>query len=269
MKNLVIIYSGREGSSAIVSSLGKHSEVEVPIFENMDFLNVKNKFGKDVFSKAHVAIGNLLSGLDFDDKIFDERKEEVSLKKSVVFKWRPWGDMEKVSEALKENETLVVSLARRDVVNHALSKYFTNRVVGEGKGFFHPQFHVNKLKSEERDKYIEDLRKSDFSVEVDKYIDDLRAYVDAKESMAEKVDVIRKSGVNVKELFYEDFLENKRDFLEELLEDLGLEYEGGVDKSDFRKVNRDDLRGQVLNMSDIESDPNVRSLVEKYNSLFS
>lgn len=268
MKNVVVIYSGREGSSAIVSSLGKHSKISLPIFEHMDFSNIKNKFGNSVFDKVHIGIGNLLAGCEFGENIFDEEPSCDYSSKKVVFKWRPWGDMEKISSVLKKNKTLLVSLARRDVVNHGLSKYFTNRVVGEGKGFYHPQFHVNKLSEEEKSKYIKKLRESCFNVDIDLYVKDLKEYVDAKQIMHNKVNLMRKRGVDVKEVFYEDFLEDKERFLSSLLFDIGLDYEDDVARSDFKKVNRNDLRDQVENIIDVENDCRVKSLVSKYHNLF-
>jgi hypothetical protein len=101
MKNIVVIYIGREGSSAIVSSLGKHSKINLPIFEHMDFSNVKKRLGSSVIDKVDMGIDNLLIGYEFGDKIFDENPECDRSSKQLVFKWRPWGDIKKVSGVLK------------------------------------------------------------------------------------------------------------------------------------------------------------------------
>lgn len=268
MKNVVIIYSGREGSSAIVSSLGKHSQISLPIFEHMDYANVKQRFGRDAFDKVDVALNNLLSGYGFGDSIFEEKPGGIRSNKHIVFKWRPWGDMVKVAEKFREHDVLVLSLARKDVVNHALSKYFTNRVISEGKGVFHPQFHVKKLDPEEREAYIKKLRESDFSVDVDKYVEDLESYVSAKEAMCKKVFTLEEAGVEVKHVFYEDFLSDNVRFLGGVLDALGLECEESVSNSDFVKVNRDNLRDQVLNIEAVEGDRKVCELVAKYLRLF-
>jgi hypothetical protein len=93
------------------------------------------------------------------------------------------------------------------------------------------------------------LRESSFSVDIDVYVNDLKEYVDAKKVMYDKVNLIKSQGIDVKEVFYEDFLEDKKAFFKSLLFYIGLDYEEDVAKSDFKKVNRSDLRGQVESKS--------------------
>ncbi len=41
MRHAVILFSGREGSSAIVSHLRRHPRIAVPLFEDLDDYNVQ------------------------------------------------------------------------------------------------------------------------------------------------------------------------------------------------------------------------------------
>lgn len=267
MRSMIIVYSGREGSSAIVSSLGKHSQVSVPIFEDMDYRNIKSRFGVEGTNSIHIGLGNLLRGVELNDNVFkvmDTRDSSAN----VVFKWRPCGDLDKVCEVLVALETIIISLARRDLVNFCISKYFTNVVLGDGAAVYHPQFDVMKMSERRREERLNELRGRAFNIDVDRFVELMQDTVESKVLLQSKAEYMEKKGVSVKYVFYEDFLNDKRAFLTTLLSEIGLEFEGVVTKSNFVKVNRSDMREQVLNLEDLERDERVQRYVKEYGALF-
>lgn len=264
--NLVFVYDGREGSSAIVSSLSRHSEVVVPIMEKMDRRNIIIDFGKDACLEIHKGLNNLLRGEDYSNKLFSfDSDSEVG--SNTIFKWRPFGDIDKVSRVFFNTNTKVVCLARNDVINFSLSKYFNNRVIGKGGGNNHPQFLVNRMGEKERGEYLKSIRGKEFYIVIDDFLEDMRGYLNAKAQLFKKIDIMRGRGVEVEIFFYEDFLEDKKGFLSNILNVIDLEFEHKIMESDFEKVNRTDMRKQVKNMGEVERDSRVISLVGEYTRL--
>ncbi|QOC23794.1 hypothetical protein IC757_06615 [Wenzhouxiangella sp. AB-CW3] len=266
-KNLLVIYGGREGSSAIVSGLGRHTCVSVPIFEHLDRANVKKRYAEgEGLPEVHRGLKSLLCGEPFGDSIF-ELESLGACDRHVVFKWRPWGNMVKVSEVLLDTNTHVVYLTRRDIVNHNLVRYFSNEVIGGGKGVHHPQFKLKKLSEDDQEAYIEEVRNRMFSVDIGELKNYLKKYVESKSALASKAGVMRERGVPVSLCSYEDFLEDKARFLGRLLSLIGLEFEDAVLASDFKKVNREDIREQVANLGEVEHDREIQGLVEQFSEL--
>lgn len=269
MKNLCIVYNGREGSTAIVDSLSRHSFVLVPVVEHMDRRNVIKNFGKKFVSNIGAGIQKLILTGDYNSDLFDLHQGDFTpLSKSVVFKWRPFGDVMNLGDVFLKTDTSVFCLARRDLVNLGLSKYYNNRVLSKGgKKQNHPQFDVKKMSQDERERYIDSLRSNKFAVDVDDFISDIKSYMDEKKALFGKMDLLKSCGVNVGYGYYEDFLNNKDDFLKNLLGLVDLEWEDGVLVTDYIRVNNPDMRNQVVNIDEIEKNSIVSELQADYSDL--
>ncbi len=268
MKSMVIVYSGREGSSAIVSCLGKHSRINVPIFEDLDYANVKKRFGKAGVDNIHVALANVLKGIEFNDGVI-EPVARKSAESRVVFKWRPFGSIEKICDVFVDSGTVVAALARKDFLNYCISRYYTDVILSEQSAIYHPQFELMKMSPSQRKSRIEELRSRSFSVDVESFVEIMQSVIERKVKIQSVTRQMDRNGVVVKHVFYEDFLQNKRGFLTALLAEMDLEFEEVVTESNFVKVNRSDMRDQVLNIDELEADEEIQSLKIEYSALIS
>ena len=100
-KNFILLYNGREGSSAIISALNSQSGVYVPLFEELDdyiFLEShKVSDYPDVLNEVFTN-GHFRGQRHHKGYLQKPRPEKV---KALGFKWRAAGNPQAVAKVLK------------------------------------------------------------------------------------------------------------------------------------------------------------------------
>ena len=273
--NFILYYAGREGSSPIIDGLASHPNVSVTVFEHLEKRNMEQFFTPN-------SVGNLLSSY-FSGHVSSSGSRvslDISPKTNndVVYglKFRPWGNKAVIIKSLLKHKAVILSLMRRDIVNHALSIYYTSVVLpklndDELSAYAgHPQFKLLRMSSEERDATRKALKGISFNVDAEKFIEIMTNIGNRRlENHEDYVAPAAKRGVKVKRIYYEDFCSHPENFFRDLLTNIGLDYSDKVLSTKYTKVNSTDMRMQVSNIQEIESHPEVREYARNWNKFLS
>lgn len=217
MSNFIIFFSGREGSSPIITQLASHPDIRVPIFEHFDRATAKQSW-----PDTHPA--------DLIDYAFrtghkpSQDETPPTSEQSVGFKWRAWGQIDKLHPVIAHHKPVLFHLFRRNLLDYAASRYMSDHIVPElpeakemgFTGFGHSQFKFKDLSGDQQQRLREAMNKVHFSIPVDFATDRIQKVVDAK-AQVEKNYLIRleNNGAKVHHICYEDYLSDPKVFLED------------------------------------------------------
>ena len=265
MRHAVILFSGREGSSAIVSHLRRHPRIAVPLFEDLDDYNVQEQVAPERRQHLTAALRRIFRSGRYKPGFFAEGSgEDVPLgEQRTAFKWRAWRLDPPVAEVFAAEDAGVFLLNRRDLLNQNLSLYLTREVIGGGT-LVHPQFLYMEMAPEERPGYVEQLRTRRFRVDHGPVERDMREQIDAKRAVLGAMRHFAAAGVPVHPIWYEDFAADARAFLEAVLQRMGLELRPAVLQTEYVKMSREDVRDQVENLEELEARPAIRGLLREW-----
>jgi hypothetical protein len=276
-KRFVILYHGREGSSPIIDVLGRHPDIKVPLFEDLDnyvargFCDAKTvsrlasyalRYGDFALARAAFA-----SGSDQPVPIPTH---------STGFKWRIWGDPDLAAKMLAENDSVVFHLFRSDLDSMALSLYFTEHVVPDVErrqgidlmGGGHLQFKLVTLSEMKQKEFKDILRSISFEIDQSVFVNILSNIVNEKCIVYDKyIKCIIAHGAPVHAIFYENFLWKRKDFFQNICSAIDVDAAAIPTEDFFKKVNDMDLTKQATNWSEIKSLPTVAELRGRYEAL--
>lgn len=251
--NFVVIYSSREGSSAIIETLSTFDDISVPVFEEFDEYWVRKFYGdKDNISEMSRMLKNdaFDLGHDYARRAIPSIGAAKPNARCVGFKWRPFGDLDRTLDMFKENNVKVFLLFRRDVLEQCCSHFVTRYTRAEdGRRLGHVQFQLRRAEGEARE-------------EIARSIEGLRVRLNPATFYAMMVRRIwkavksvrlgaraRRRGIPVTRIYYEDFLRDPEAFVAAMRRELGLPpvslapAEGGGFVKAFRRSARDNIRG--------------------------
>lgn len=272
MKDFVILFEEKEGTSAIVRYLNNLDEVSIlhqinnkgwEPFDNHNCGDIKLSDLKKCMSLLFYKKRNNISKVN---EIY-RKTAKLNLEnferegKSLGFKMRYIPTVRKnfipkaintkqykrtLNNIFKSHDVVVFIMVRQDIFRWALSKYH-----GDGTGKKgHLQF---KLASGDIKKDV--IPK--ITVDVDKFD---KIIHQCEQSHANKKKLLREfqeAGINAYPIFYEDFLESKKEFIKEFLEKINIT---PTDKSIddaiemggyFKKVHSNDISGFVENHEEV------------------
>ena len=224
MRNFVIIYSGRTGSSPIVNILARQPGVRVPVFENLDHRFVGPERARDIapILDAVFATGRL-EGAELPEHL--PRFPEDATPESTGFKWRPYGDWPRVCEVFRRHDVMLFVLSRRDVVELASSLYITsvgNSLQDEVAISKHPQFGLAlEGRAATERAAIEKLQTLRLPVRPRPLYRIMRQQARVRGELAERAAEAHRAGVPVRSIYYEDFVADNAGFIRGLLGELG------------------------------------------------
>lgn len=268
MRHLVFCFTEREGSSALVTQLGRHPALHRPIFEELDWYQVAAVVPEARRDRLPAAFAALFRTGRYDPAFFDpEAPSGAVADRRLVLKWRPWGDAPAIAERFAAGGAGVVLLMRRDPLGLLLSRYlgvevFSARDPAVWSG--HLQFVVGRLPEAAQAGLLATVRETRFAVPPAWLACHLGDLIAAKRQMLRRAEAFRSRGVPVRLLFYEDYVMAPDDVLRPCLDWLGLEGEPAALWPDFRKVNRADLREQLLNRAELEALPWLPGRLAEY-----
>lgn len=227
-KNFVIIYTAREGSTAIVDALGRHPEISVPLLEELDRYWIRKNFQKNppdvpsvmrtIFSQNRFDLAPD-RGLRF--RLAGQKKDQAVA--SVGFKWRPHGSVKRIASVFLEEDVSVFVLWRRDFRELVASLSISRHLEPGQHGAGHAQFRYAKLSDPEKAAYREKLETASHDVPASvlhrvMFKRCLRAI-----RLRRIADRFAGLGIPVRSIYYEDFRDDPDRFLGSLLDVLGVE----------------------------------------------
>lgn len=265
MRHAVVLFSGREGSSAILSHLRRHPRIAVPLFEELDHYMLVQELAPELHCHLPSALRRTFRTGRYEPAFFapGSGEELPDSGRHTAFKWRGWNLEPPVAEAFAAEDAGIFLLNRRDLLNLALSLYFTREVIGGGT-LVHPQFLLFRMPLAERPGYLADLRSRHFPVDPEVLARDMRGFIGEKQRVVRAMRVFAAAGVPAWPVWYEDFAREPRPFLAGMLDRLGLDMPPEVLETEYVKVSREDMREQVENLAELEAAPGIREQVERW-----
>ncbi len=272
--NFVIVYTAREGSSAIIDQLSLCQGVSVPLFEELDKFWVERFYG----GRLHIPteLDTIYSRNDFpheDDwgfKNFVSGKKRGESVDSVGFKWRPHGSPASVVSTLKAHNVACFFLYRRDFDELIASLTISNYDQAQKGGPAHGQFDFAKMSDEERAQEAKKISsrtiplpsKIFWSTAIKRVVHALRL------RLMRSYAAMR--GLKVQVVYYEDFLAAPRPFIQHLLEQVGLddaEARLPVVEGTMKKATRTPATDRVEGFGAASRNPLFRCLRAVYRAL--
>lgn len=277
MKNFLIAYTGREGSSAIVNLLGKQTGVVVPLFEDLDRQNFQEFFEPDqiaavldyVYSTGRYDPADIRRVLSDKKSGFDRRDE--SPRSMIGFKWRPFEE-EKAAASLRRHSVIVCYLCRGDFLELVCSLYITSsteflRHFSLDSGERHPQFRMRRMTTAEREKFLSEL--DDLRIRADQGLFLRRAeqVLRSRGRLARRLRTFQDEGVTVRTIYYEEFLESNERFIARFLASLGSPREQITGETRFTKVMRQPATDKIINLPELCSTVEFESISRQYAAI--
>jgi hypothetical protein len=277
-RRFIIVYRGREGSSPIVNYLKLHPDIIVPVFEELDANHLQSFCGGDKIAGL-VGLTLRCGNYKLAREIFENPSLEAPERaaKAVGFKWRAWGDTDPLVETCVREEVTAFHLFRANLLDLALSLHFTHIVVPEVErtrginlqGGGNLQFKLLPMTEEQREELRNRLASIHFSIDLEQFVARVRSLYEDKRRIQEKyITPMRRAGVRVYALRYEDFVQDEAAFLERLCAILGVDHEklDGVAIA-FHRVGNGRLTEQVTNWAEVATSPEIRKIIEAYEAL--
>jgi hypothetical protein len=207
-RNFLISYSGRVGSTALIDTLKLIPGFLVPVFEDLDFYAIKKAGLLDQHSAENIHL--------YVDHIY---RNSPGPDLSVGFKWRMWGDLERIAEVLVGHNVVVFNLVRADLFEYVSSIYLSDVV---NKDFNAPQFLLRDASTEEeRDKILFKYRMMKHGVDVEKFFGLLEQHAGIERARFEQLTHLQSFGCDIVTIFYEDFSYKRFGFLNNVMRLLG------------------------------------------------
>ena len=125
--NFVILFTGHEGSSPLVSMLRKHPQIAMPVFEDLDLPNFSQHFER---GRVADVIEHYLSTGSYPTDIAAVNARDPDSpgpQRSIGFKWRGFS-APGVVEVLLRTNAVVFMLMRTNVLRRALERVLLARV---------------------------------------------------------------------------------------------------------------------------------------------
>jgi len=256
MKNFIIIFSEKSGSSPIIKTLDNFESINTVGFEPFEqYQFVKEGYGKNIslkdFRKCLDIIFSPEENKDHCDRLNGvlskyREKENIyfSKKKCFGFKMRLKRKdyMKEVYDSIKRRSNVIFFLIRKDIFRWALSKYHGDGTGKEG----HMQFDLADNKID-----IKNIPK--LKVEYKKLMDLIRKCERDNGKKIAELKRLRKKGIRAYPIYYEDFCNKKFEFFKSILQKLEIyisdEEINEALKRDlhFKKVHSNDIRDFVIN----------------------
>jgi len=225
-KLLIILYTGREGSSAIIETMRNSNEVYVPVFEIFDEYMFSVKFPNENLLSILSNIDELKNINDnFEPFYSDVYKESFT----ICFKWRPWGEQNILEELSKIYDLYVILLARRNAIEHSL-RHLASRLIYEQlpphlQMITSPDLHLQFLKFDKHEKYHELITViNDIKIDIleDELINVVKNYCDSKINLFDQY-ILNNSDGKAKLIFFEDFVLDNNKIYSEIVDFIHIE----------------------------------------------
>lgn len=252
-KNFLIVYTARDGSSALINLLSKHPNVVVPLFEGMDPYALPKPLGDAAPELERIFTTGEFDGIQPNPGEIDMRRLEDTPEgeASIGFKWRFWGDNEKVCQELKSHDVKVFFLFRRDFTELVSSIHLSEQLnVKKGGEFqnWHPQFEYLAADKTERKAMKKELEETRVRINPLKFLRIIARRIVVARRQRHIAKHLAAHGVETEVIFYEDFKDDNRGFVNDMLRDIG-QSELPSGESDFQKPTSVPAKDRLLGLN--------------------
>jgi hypothetical protein len=209
-RNFVILFAGREGSSAIISMMSAQARVHVPVWEDLDPHRLEG--GPD---RLLAVMDQVFAEGRWDGARYARNRLAMRARapvpagvRHVGFKWRPWGDAGAVAALFRRHRVVVFLLHRRDVVEKAASSYLTFHAMpaaGMAALGDHPQFRLADMGPGERAAALARINGFRAAVDGRRFRGVLRDCLRQKAGQVAFAEALAGAGVTVVPLDHADF----------------------------------------------------------------
>lgn len=142
-RNFIIFYWGREGSSAIISTLSAQPEINVPLFEALEQRQLGDGYDSarvaalldEMFATGRNPVPNSRNA-----SIFAKDADQRAKAQSIGIKLRPPPDMAPLMEIMTRYGVEPFILVRTDVTEAVASQLLSEVAQAHDPSFAHPQF---------------------------------------------------------------------------------------------------------------------------------
>jgi hypothetical protein len=222
-RNFLINYTGREGSSAIISMLSAQKGVHVPLFEDLDAHELSSRHDRsdpvELMRKAFAE--GRFDGIARHHALAPKARTEDDI---TGFKMRLRADAKDIAPVLTSHRVSYFVLSRRDFLEHLCSAWLSAREFSRmpGIGAEHPQFRLMNLNEDDREAARLAMDRLPVSPKVRELLNMATAMVRMRRKMSVLALDLQAEGVPVWPIYYEDFLADRIGFVRSVLTRLGF-----------------------------------------------
>lgn len=260
--NFVILYNAREGSSAIVSMLSAQKSVHVPLFEDLDN---RQASAENNLSDLPAVINRIfqtgrLDGVKRHNSLYPSQWQEGY---AIGFKLRLQLGYVKLPPVFKACNVKVFVLSRRNFMELLSSHYVNvnrvNTLGGERQAY--PQFAISEMSEQEQKKALDEINHVRMKVVFGELKTISEKLVGIRKRLVDFATGLSRKGIEVIPIYYEDFLENRVEFIRSMLVSLDFPPDWPiVDQTKLTKVMKspaqDKLYGWVWQLARVRVQTN-------------
>ncbi len=255
--NVIINYSNRVGSTALIDSLKTLPDITVPIFEELDHWYLEREGLLQDTSSLNI-------GYAYESIIQSCKLQRGDKSRWTCIKWRIWGDLTHLIEVFKRTRVKVFNLVRGDGLEFISSLYLSNVIYGDNNA---AQFLLKDAQSsDEKKSILMKYRETKIAIDIDDFSSFFRNRLDEEMERTKMLGKLQESGIDVKTIFYEDFAYQRIRFMNALLKEIGHDHLERYPEINLKKVSRPDPSSIFTNRSEIIQSNNIYNLINEWNS---
>ena len=248
-KLLLILYQGREASSAIINGLQHSNQVYVPVFEDFDEYLFGSKFPGEDIGQVLLYIEEVKDSKQQFNKF---NKNFISDDYVICFKWRKWGDV-RILEKLSEKYDLhIIILVRRFAFKHSIrdlsSKLIYDKLPPDMQVVIGEDLHLQFLKDRsDYVRFLKEINETRVRIPLERLREHTSHYCNYKKQLLEDFSKV-KSKASGMILFFEDYSNDEIKVHEEIAK--------------FIKINKYNITREYF-----KTEIKISQIVENFNDL--
>lgn len=253
-RNLIVAYAARVGSSALIDTLSHTPGFSVPIFEELDWYSIEKRgLGKEQTPEnIHRVVGYMLED---QSKLFPEN--------SIAFKWRLFGDPEKLAEVMRRHQIVLLNMTRSELLELVSSRYLSDVV---HRDFNAAQFAYRDA-ADQREDILTRYRLTMVSVDLNVFFSLCDSIVQVELERMAFLAELQRLGVTVYTALYEDFAYKRFRFMNKLLLLLGHPTLSCYPKTELTKISTAYPHELFSNAEDVLSSPKLLRRLSEWEQL--
>lgn len=259
----MILYTSREGSTAIINALSGQAGIHVPLVEELDWYRFEkdHKFNDIYNTLDQVFHTGEYSEIDNSTNLLQNTPPQD--RQSLGFKWRIFGNTKRIAKIFREHNVTVYILTRRNLLEHVASSYihkYGNDLQSDVDMPLYPQFAVAGMPEAEREAYLKRLRAPKFKLEYWNFLKLAMRRIQGKARHTKRALKLSLRGVRIQPMYYEDFDEDREAFIKGFLDQIGMEPPREINTHcDYNKVHDASHANRITGLNEVIASP-VRGL---------
>lgn len=270
MKNFIISYSGREGSTAIISTLSNHPDIIVPTYEGLDPYKAEQLSPRPSEKNYATALNNIYTfGIKFKPDHFFKQLDGPPLEtgKVVGLKWRLNFITPDTVKILKHHGVHVFALLRENILDTVASQAISE-VIKEKQSDVkssHFQFMLRNA-GDKRALLRKEIEENAHEIAPQRFAQILKTRIRVKVHTLTELHLMKALGLRISILTYEKFRDKPADFFQQITEEIQLPKLQNME-TDFEKVSSLPFSDRVANWHELTNAPETSACVDAWQTL--